>query len=54
MIRRVSITFATILGLLAATHGSVAFGAIRWGGDVLRQQPEWYVAAKAYAKWPYR
>ena len=42
-------TMGMLIGLLAATQGSVALGAIRWGEAVLRQQPEWYGSAEARA-----
>ena len=38
-----------LIGLLVATQGSAALGAIRWGGAVLRQQPDWYGSAEARA-----
>ena len=37
----------TLVGLLAATQGSVALGAIRWGETVLRQKSQWYNSAEA-------
>jgi PelA/Pel-15E family pectate lyase len=42
-------TLGMLISLLAATHGSVAFGAIRWGEAVLRQPPSWYGSAEARA-----
>jgi hypothetical protein len=38
-----------IIGLLAATQGSAALGAIRWGEAVLQQKQEWYGSAQARA-----
>jgi PelA/Pel-15E family pectate lyase len=42
-------TMGMLISLLAATQGSVALGAIRWGGTVLRQPPSWYGSAEARA-----
>ena len=42
-------TMGPLIGLLATTQGSDAFGAIRWGGAVLRQQPQWYNSVEARA-----
>ena len=38
-----------LIGLLAATQGAVALGAIRWHENVLRQKSEWYGSAEARA-----
>lgn len=46
---RISVTLGMLLGLLAATPGSIALGAIRWGGAVLRQPPQWYDSAESRA-----
>ena len=39
----------TLFILLAATQGSVALGAIRWGETVLRQKSQWYDSTEARA-----
>ena len=49
-IHRTRMTIGMLIGLLAATQGSVAFGAIRWGEAVLRQQSKWYSSTEAHTK----
>jgi PelA/Pel-15E family pectate lyase len=39
----------TLVGLLTATQGADALGAMRWDNAVLKQQPEWYGSAEARA-----
>ena len=38
-----------LVGLLAVIQGSVAFGAIRWGDEVLEQESDWYDSAEGRA-----
>ena len=48
-IHRTWIILGMLIGLMALAQGSAAFGAIRWGGAVLRQQPQWYSSVEARA-----
>ena len=47
--RHARLLFAVLIGVLATSQGSVALGALRWGGTVLRQQPQWYNSDEARA-----
>ncbi len=43
------ITRAALVVLLSAAGASVAAAQVAWGGDILRQAPEWYASAEARA-----